>query len=197
MTPADRFFDQPPEITVLGPLGSFRVFGTLGNDFATATNTTRGADNLSWVHGRHRTRAGAFFLSQSNWRDDLGAARGQAGLPDLQRFPAGAERGRQPEPVGRSNIQTIQANEGVGPKGEVQYDYRSYYGAAFVQDDFKVTSRLTLNLGLRWEYVGPALDAARHHRQRLAVAAAPDAPIPPAVRARWSATRWPRTTIRS
>ena len=36
MTPADRFFDQPPEMNVLGPLGSFRVFGTLGNDFATA-----------------------------------------------------------------------------------------------------------------------------------------------------------------
>ena len=36
MTPADRLFDQPPEMNVLGPLGSFRVFGTLGNDFATA-----------------------------------------------------------------------------------------------------------------------------------------------------------------
>src|SRR5262249_16881223 len=28
MTPADPLFDQPPETNVLGPLGSFRVFGT-------------------------------------------------------------------------------------------------------------------------------------------------------------------------
>ena len=40
----------------------------------------------------------------------------------------------------------------------MQYHYRSYYGAAFLQNDYKVSPRLNLNLGLRWEYVGPALD---------------------------------------
>ena len=42
----------------------------------------------------------------------------------------------------------------------MQYQYRHYYGAGFAQDDFKVTPRLSLNAGLRWEYVGPSFDSA-------------------------------------
>jgi len=48
----------------------------------------------------------------------------------------------------------------VGPNGEVRYQYRHYYGAGFAQDDFKLMPRLSLNVGLRWEYVGPAFDRA-------------------------------------
>src|ERR1035437_7535726 len=158
MTPADRFFDQPPEMSVLGPLGSFRVFGTLGNDFATENQYYSWTDNLAWVHGSHKTRAGGFFLTQNNWRDDPGAARGKISFQTFSDFLLGLSADGNLSPSGRSNIQSVQASEGVAPRGQVQYHYRSYYGAAFLQNDFKVSSRLTLNFGLRWEYVGPALD---------------------------------------
>ncbi len=40
-------------------------------------------------------------------------------------------------------------------------DYRRRSHAAFVQDAFQLTARLTLNFGLRWEYVTPVFEAGR------------------------------------
>jgi Carboxypeptidase regulatory-like domain len=39
----------------------------------------------------------------------------------------------------------------INPGPNVQWDY----WAAFVQDDWRITPRLTLNMGLRWEYYSP------------------------------------------
>ena len=39
------------------------------------------------------------------------------------------------------------------PNGII-HGYREKNRAAYVQDDWKVNSRLTLNLGIRWEYDG-------------------------------------------
>jgi hypothetical protein len=41
-------------------------------------------------------------------------------------------------------------------------ELRQYMHFAYVQDDFRVTPRLTLNLGLRWEFGSPQWDANNH-----------------------------------
>ncbi len=160
ITPVDPFFSFPPEVTMLGPMGTFRFFGNGANDFSMLTNTLSWTDNLSLVRGRHNARLGGVFLLQHNDRLDTGAARGKITFETFEDLLVGLSAADNQSPGGRSNIESVRANEGVGPNGEVQYQYRHYYGAAFAQDDFRVTPRLTLNAGLRWEYLGPSFDKA-------------------------------------
>ena len=160
MTPVDPFFPLPPEVTMLGPMGTFRFFGNGANDFWTLTNTFSWMESLSVVQGRHNARVGGVFLMQYNDRLDTGAARGKILFETFEDLLVGLSAADNQSLGGRSNIETVRANEGVGPNGEVQYQYRHYYGAAFAQDDFKLTPRLALNAGLRWEYVGPSFDRA-------------------------------------
>ena len=160
MTAVDPLFPEPPEITVLGPMGSFRLFGSDPNDNHFETRTWSWADNLSWVRGRQRLRGGGVFLDQYNGRSDTGGARGKITFQTFEDFLLGLSAAGNLSPAGLSNIQAVQANEGIGPNGEVVYRYRHYYGAAFAQDDIQVSGRLTASLGVRWEYIGPSLDEA-------------------------------------
>ena len=68
---------QPPEVTVLGPLGSFRVFGSAANDHTDITGTYSWSDNLSWIHGKQTIRGGVSLLRQENGRQETGNARGK------------------------------------------------------------------------------------------------------------------------
>ena len=158
VTPLDQFFPMPPEIQVLGPLGTFRFLGNMASDTLTKTVTYQWADNISWSHGKHTTRMGVFGDTQSNFEDNTGAAKGKIVFQNFEDFLLGQSAAQNGSPLGRSNIQSIQASVGVGPLGELQIQYRNYYGSAFVEDDIKVNSQFTLNLGLRWEYLGPSLD---------------------------------------
>ncbi len=169
MTPVDPLFPLPPEVTMLGPMGTFRFFGNGANDFWTLTNTFAWTDNLSLVHGRHNARVGGVFLMQYNDRLDTGAARGKITFETFEDLLVGLSAADNQSPGGRSNIETVRANEGVGPNGEVQYQYRHYYGAAFAQDDFKVTPRLDAQCRPALGVCGPLVRQGRHDRERLAV----------------------------
>ena len=160
MTAPDPLFAHPPEVTVLGPLGTFRLFGTDPNDNHFQTVTNSWSDNLFWNRGKQRIRVGGFFLTQYNGRSDTGGARGKMTFQTFSDFLVGLSAADNLSPAGRSNVQTVQASEGVGANGEVEYKYRRQYGAAYIQDDIKLNPRFSLNFGLRWEYIGPSVDTA-------------------------------------
>jgi hypothetical protein len=99
-------------------------------------------DSLQWVRGRHILKAGVevrhemFYMDQDSRIPSITFANIFTG-DAIGDFMLGL-------------VQTARLAYG-DPSG----DFRSTMQAYYVQDDFKVTSRLTLNLGLRYEYSTP------------------------------------------
>jgi outer membrane receptor protein involved in Fe transport len=112
-------------------------------------NTYAFSDVLTWTRGRHTWKAGGrFSILQENsvysyQTDGLfqfsGSAGGIGSGNDLADFLFGAPNYFQELPSAANN--------------EHQKQY-----SAFLEDEWKVTPRLTLTLGVRYEYTSPELD---------------------------------------
>jgi len=104
-----------------------------------AFNTFEWADTVSKTWGKHNLRFGLSFTRYQLNRFNNFATRGSVSfvaanpLSAFQNFLLG-------------NIRTTQ-----GGSGFFNFYFRNTDASAFMQDDWKVTSRLTVNLGLRWE----------------------------------------------
>ena len=161
-----------PAIPVMNPItiqGLFNVGGSISDDVFDPTDQFQIADTISWSHGRHTIRAG-FEAEHINW--DIvfkGIERGNTTIysfPDFLIGRAGCTPGDttcNPANPGNttgtalSNIASCLFCVLSGPDGII-HGYRANNLSAFVQDDYKVTTHLTLNLGVRWEYDGTLSD---------------------------------------
>ena len=109
-----------------------------------AQNVYQWLDNITYIHGKHTFKFGAEARKYISPTNTLPRARGEWDYASLNTFindlvPDGANG----------------ALRGAG-SGSVAENYNAFYW--FVQDDWKVTQRLTLNLGLRYEYNGVPRD---------------------------------------
>jgi hypothetical protein len=125
-----------------------------GNFFASATNFFnyfQGNEQISWNHGKHAIRAG-FWVNriQYNW-----TLPGRGGLDffntiDFLTSSSGSPAtGTAPAPGG-----VVVNFYGLGEANGNRHDQRANEYASFLEDDIKVTRKLTVNLGMRWEYDG-------------------------------------------
>ena len=106
------------------------------------------ADNLSWVHGRHSMKFGVehvnFFVN-----------RYMPNTSGIQVFGSYAFTGKFTGNAYADFLLGLPATVTRLEPFPAQYNrFRDWSG--YAQDDFKVTQRLTLMYGLRWEYNGPA-----------------------------------------
>ncbi len=144
-----------PEINIGGGTAAYTgAWNNGGNFFASATNffnTFQYKDQISWNHGKHAIRAGAEAdRIQYNWTLP---GRGGLGFPTVADFLTSSSGG--------GNSGTAAAPGGLlinfygldQPNGNPHYQRTNEF-SAFVEDDIKVNRKLTVNLGLRWEYDG-------------------------------------------
>ena len=122
-----------PGIYQVSVTGAFS-FGTGVNDErGTVSNTFDYNDTWSIVLGKHTLKAGGGATRYQLNRFNRFAIRGALGFNSFKDFLSG-------------QIDTLQA-----ASGDPQRYFRATDYGAFIQDDFKILSNLTVNLGLRWD----------------------------------------------
>ncbi len=154
VTPAGLGINITPDQTTGPPLLFF--YGTnlyTGFDYGGPTSFANTIyayyDNLTWTKGRHNMKFGFYFSPyQNNTNYDYfgngafffyGPSTSVGSGTDLADFLLGLPDNYYQGPTALNNIRTHQI-------------------AGYAQDDFHVSRRLTLNLGLRYEYAEPKYD---------------------------------------
>ena len=126
--------------------------GNYGNLDGTVSTRSPGktysfSDAATWLHGRHTVKAGFEFVRVNYARADCNGCAGSAS------FSSGATG--NPNVSGTTGFDYASFLLGAASGGSFNYsaniNYIYPYYAAFVQDDIKISKRLTLNIGLRYD----------------------------------------------
>jgi Carboxypeptidase regulatory-like domain len=114
-------------------------------------------DNVTWIKGRHSLHFGVELRPTRTTHYESQAPRGDFKFLDTNATDAGGN----PTTVGFAQFLT-------GAPSAVQFStvndiiYRQYNYAGYVQDNFRATQKLTLNLGMRYEYYTPYNEEHNH-----------------------------------
>jgi hypothetical protein len=139
------------------------AYAGLGEPLFTPTRSTSQDiqinDSLSWVHGKHLIKAGPQFRFDQFNLLQIGQPRGNLSFSgqftsDSGQTGDGSGNGLADMLLG---IPVTSAISTVTYFGNRQHTY-----GGFVEDNYKATSQLTFDLGLRWDYATPVYEAHDH-----------------------------------
>jgi hypothetical protein len=119
-------------------------------------------DDLSVAHGKHNFKGGGEYRRTRNGSSFESYKAGEDAMWDTEDLLTDGTFSNQLEqylfgaPVfGSIAYSEASLNPITGQLPNYYRGYRANEVAAYIQDDWRVNPRLTLNLGLRWEYFGP------------------------------------------
>ena len=144
--------------------------------------------NYSMVKGRHSLKMGYEFLAIRTEVLDINPLYGQLTYSGQYSKPTAAQCGCT-VPTDANSVNAYDLADfyfglpsTIALGNDLVTNLRQHVNSLYVQDDWRVTSKLTLNLGLRWEYATPVWErdnlwsnfdpdhqhaGARHQRQHL------------------------------
>jgi carboxypeptidase family protein/TonB-dependent receptor-like protein len=128
-----------PEIDIggiTGYLGAGRRTGWRGPE-----GNASFVDAVSYLRGKHAFKFGFDFVDVIYDNNAYNRANGQIKFNDLPSFLQGSPK------------------SGTILVGDPNLYARAHWYAAFIQDDWRLTPRVTVNLGLRWEHNGSPVEA--------------------------------------
>ena len=157
----DLHFNRPhPEVPVLAvpapfnqvynpdQVSSVSLPGSLGfYSYKNLSKTTEILDNLIWTHGRHLITTGAGVLIRNISGYLTAGATPEYQFGSVFSFASDTAQYLR---AGLSNA--AYPGQAVTPNYNREYRYHQFF--LFAQDTFKLTRRLTLNYGVRYEYFG-------------------------------------------
>lgn len=114
-------------------------------------------DNFSWTHGKHTFKFGG-EITRTRF-NQLGGVVTRGRFTETGQYTNSGLTGASTVPA--NNIadfmlgvfQTVESQT-----GEPVANYRDNYFGTYFEDSWKVTSKITINAGLRWEYQSPWVD---------------------------------------
>jgi carboxypeptidase family protein len=106
-------------------------------------------DDFTWIHGKHTLKFGGMY--QLNHYNGFGR-QCEAGCVGFSYEETGAPGVANPNSGGNAFASFLLGQADSGQIDTVRFiGQQFYYFAGYFQDDYKITSKLNLNIGLRWD----------------------------------------------
>jgi len=171
--PAQFGIQGVPQVASNGGLGSLFITGltTLGsNQYLPSieySTTYQFTDNLTKQVGRHSLKAGVEYqqlrfsiLQPPSGRGTWNFSGTYTDMPDNGGGNTGlAQMLLTPIPgTVPGGADYVGGSDGISASNIANTDQKRNYSGVYFQDDFHVSAKLTLNLGLRWEYFGQLIE---------------------------------------